>query len=215
MARLRRRGWNSLDRRPRSDTLHRPKKYPENAVNAMKLRRLPGSADRHPAASDTIAKVAAMAALRPLLRADPITIGHAGWSRSTPDAQAMKLLAVCLRGPVVGSSGAVRSVFFYSAGPMRAAGYRLKQYCLLRLQSANVEHCTPRRRRALRRKPVWQRLPFGNRLPSTKGVCRHAYMEGPSKRIASGRIRLLQPIGRRHRDAGHPEPDRSGRHCRR
>src|SRR5258708_4445026 len=83
----------------------------------MKLRRLPGSADRHPAASDTIAKVAAMAALRPLLRADPITIGHAGWSRSTPDAQAMKLLAVCLRGPVVGSSRAVRRLIFLFSRP--------------------------------------------------------------------------------------------------
>src|SRR6266446_5852854 len=70
MARLRRGGWDIPHRRPRSDTLHRPKKYLEKAANAMKLRRLPGYADRHPAASDTIVKVAAMAALRPLLRAD-------------------------------------------------------------------------------------------------------------------------------------------------
>jgi hypothetical protein len=34
-----------------------------------------------------------MAALRPLLRADPICIGRAGLSGSNPDAQAMKLLS--------------------------------------------------------------------------------------------------------------------------
>jgi len=82
------------------------KKYPENAANAMKLRRLPGWVEMHPAASDTIAKVAAMAALRPLLRADPICIAHAGWSRSIPDALATRFLSFCLRGPAVGSSGA-------------------------------------------------------------------------------------------------------------
>src|SRR5262249_6448700 len=70
----------------------------------MKLRRLPGWAEIHPAALDTIAKVAAMAALRPLLRADPISIGRAGRSRRTVDAQAMKSLAICLRGPAAGSS---------------------------------------------------------------------------------------------------------------
>src|SRR5215470_5037104 len=112
MVRLRRGAQNNLRRRPRSDTSHRPKKYPENAANAMKLRRLPGWAEIHPAASDTIAKVAAMAALRPLLRADPISIGRAGWSRGTPDAQAMKPLAICLRGPAVGSSRGPQNNFF-------------------------------------------------------------------------------------------------------
>jgi hypothetical protein len=50
----------------------------------MKLRRLPGWAEIHPAASDTIAKVAAMAALRPLLRADPISIGRAPVGAAVP-----------------------------------------------------------------------------------------------------------------------------------
>src|SRR5258706_8593 len=116
MARLRRGGWNNPHRRPRSDTLYRLIKYPENAANAMKLRRLPGCAERHPAASETIAKVAAMAALRPLLRADPISIGHAGWSRSTADAQAMRVLPFCLREPAVGSIRAAgKQIFFNSA----------------------------------------------------------------------------------------------------
>src|SRR5258708_27344797 len=122
MARLRRGGWNNPHRRPRSDTSHGPKKYSENAANAMKLRRLPGRAEMHPAASDTIAEVAAMAALRPLLRADPISIGHAGWSRSTADAQAMRVLTFCLRGPAVGSSRAAGNNFFNSNGPDTAAG---------------------------------------------------------------------------------------------
>src|SRR5260370_41423705 len=120
MARLRRGGWNNPH--PRPHTSHRPKKYLENVANAMKLRRLPGRAEMHPAASDTIAKVAAMAALRPLLRAGPISSRHAGWSRSTADAQAMRVLTFCLRGPAVGSSRSARNNFFYSNGTDTAAG---------------------------------------------------------------------------------------------
>jgi hypothetical protein len=79
----------------------------------------------HPAASDTIAKVAAMAALRPLLRADPISIGRAGWSRRTADAQAMKSLAICLRGPAGGSSRRPENKFF-SAGPALRSAVQLE-----------------------------------------------------------------------------------------
>src|SRR5215467_12491257 len=89
----------------------------------MKLRRLPGWAEIHPAASDTIAKVAAMAALRPLLRADPISIGRAGRSRRTADAQAMKSLAICLRGPAAGSSRRAENKSF-SADQRRASRRR-------------------------------------------------------------------------------------------
>src|SRR5215468_5239301 len=111
MARLRRRGWNNFQRRPRSDTLSMPKKYPENWANAMKLRRLLGGADARPAASDTIANVAVMAALRPLLRADPICVGTPDGA-AAPGRPGNEIPAVLSRGLVVGSSSVARGRIF-------------------------------------------------------------------------------------------------------
>jgi hypothetical protein len=110
-----------MRRRPRSDTLRGLEKYPENVANAMKTRRLLGPADVRPAAPDTIAKVAAMAALRPLLQAEPIRVRRADWSGCNPDAQVMKSLSVCLRGPAVGSNAAALRVIFFT-GPTWAPG---------------------------------------------------------------------------------------------
>src|SRR6266481_5042141 len=113
MVRLRRRGWSNLQRRARSNILYMSKKYPETRPNAMKLRRVLGGADSRPAASDTIAKVAAMIVLRPFVASRSDLRRARLLEPQTSDAPGNEIPAVLSRGPVVGSSNAARRVNFF------------------------------------------------------------------------------------------------------